>query len=257
MVEFKINLEEYQQLMSTYTISEKDINVVYSTPNQKTWERATTIFTKECDTIDWISKFYPEDVMIDVGANVGMYSIWAAKTRGVQVFAFEPESQNYAVLNQNIVLNNLIDKVMAYCVALSDEVVFSRLYLSCFQAGGALHSFKENVDLNLKPTNFKLSQGCFSTTLDQLVSSNVIPIPQHIKIDVDGFEHKVISGAWNVINHPKLKSILVEINKNIEEHCQTVKQLVKLGFEFSQEQVDRSLHNDDMSEGVANYIFWR
>jgi FkbM family methyltransferase len=46
--------------------------------------------------------------MIYVGANVGMYTIWAAATRNARVYAFEPEAQNYATLNRNIALNNLI-----------------------------------------------------------------------------------------------------------------------------------------------------
>ena len=52
---------------------------------------------------------------IDIGANVGMYSIWAAVTRDISVISIEPESQNYAVLNKTILLNNLKDKVTALC----------------------------------------------------------------------------------------------------------------------------------------------
>ena len=67
--------------------------------------------------------------MFDVGANVGMYSIWAAATKGINVIAIEPESQNYAVLNKNILLNNLKDKVTALCFAMSDEEKISELNL--------------------------------------------------------------------------------------------------------------------------------
>ncbi len=69
----------------------------------------------------WIAGFEAGEVLVDIGANVGMYTIWAAKTRGVTVYAFEPESQNYALLNKNIFYNQLGDRVHAYGVALSDH----------------------------------------------------------------------------------------------------------------------------------------
>ena len=73
-------------------------------PNRTVSWRVTTFLTKEPETIEWIDTFAPGDVLFDIGANIGCYSIYAA-SRSVRVMAFEPESQNYALINQNIFLN--------------------------------------------------------------------------------------------------------------------------------------------------------
>src|SRR3954471_7713795 len=195
-----------------------NVHVVYATPNYATRWRVETFFDKEPDTLEWIAGFKPGDIMVDIGANVGMYSIWAAMTRNTRVYAFEPESQNYALLYQNIVHNDLADRVTGYCAALSDTSGWSSLYLSEFVAGSSVHTYGEALDFKLAPRTSKVVQGCFATTLDQLVATAAVPLPTHIKIDVDGIEHKVLAGGRQVLAEPALKSILVEINTNLEEH---------------------------------------
>ena len=85
-----IDLEEYEKIQPAMVIPMGNVKVVYATPNAMTGWRVKTFFTKEPETIAWMGEFGSGEVMVDVGANVGMYSIWAAKTRGVRVFAFEP-----------------------------------------------------------------------------------------------------------------------------------------------------------------------
>jgi len=251
------SLEKYEQLNPVEVIEYQGEKVIYCTPNRGTAWRVHSLFTKEPDTIRWIASFEPEDVLIDIGANVGMYTIWAAKTRGMRVYAFEPESQNYALLNKNIHMNSLSSQVMAYCVALSDESEFSELYLSGFQVGGSCHTFGEEVDFKLEKRNSSFAQGCFSTTLDQLVEGGVVPHPTHIKIDVDGLEHKVIKGCANVLRDPKLRSVLVEINGNLPEHQQVVNEFLQLGFSYESEQVALALRQEGAFKGVGNYVFTR
>ena len=65
--------------------------IKYNIVNKSTLWRAETLFNKEPITIKWIRSFKKNKTMFDVGANVGMYSIYAALTRMVKVFAFEPE----------------------------------------------------------------------------------------------------------------------------------------------------------------------
>ena len=89
---------------------------------------------------------------------------------GARVFAFEPESQNYALLCKNIVQNSLSERVVAFSAALSDEEKFDKIHLSDFRVGGSCHSFGEAVDFNLQKTSFKFVQGCYSTTIDKLVA---------------------------------------------------------------------------------------
>ncbi len=234
-----------------------DTTVIYCTPNPVTKWRVDTLFTKEPDTIEWIASFSPDEVFIDVGANVGMYTIWAAKTRGLRVYAFEPESQNYALLQRNIVANDLGGQVTAYCLALSDEQRFSMLHLSDYILGGSCHTFGEKLDFRLRPRESKVSQGCVSSTLDELVAAGAVEQPHHVKIDVDGLEHKVLDGARKTLSNPQLRSILVEINTHLEAHRALVERLTAQGFTFAEEQVARAMRTSGEFQGCANHVFRR
>ena len=254
-----LTIAEYEQIQPIVTVKHDGggDDIVFFTPNSKALWRAQTVMSKEPETLDWISTFQPGDVLVDVGANVGIYTIWAAKTRSARVFAFEPESQNYALLNRNIFLNGLSGTVSAYCVALSDERKFDRLHLSAVEAAGSCHSFGDEVDFNLRPARFQQTQGCFCTSLDRLIAEGVLPPPNHIKIDVDGIEHKVLAGAANAIRHENLRSILVEINTNLHEHLAIIDDLTRLGYHYSQEEVEKNRVQEGPFAGVANFVFRR
>ena len=84
-------------------------------------------------------------------------------------------------------------------------------------------------------------QGCMSTTIDAMVEGGM-PIPTHIKIDVDGFEDKVIAGGMKTLERGETATLLVEINKNLEGHRMLVDYLETLGYKV-----------DDKTE--ANFIF--
>lgn len=252
-----VSAEEYERSMPMLKVSAGGAEVIYCTPNSATKWRVQTLFTKEPDTIEWIAGFMPEDVLLDIGANVGMYTIWAAKTRGVRVYAFEPEAQNFALLNRNIACNALGDKVFAYCAALSDENRFSLLYLSALSVGGSCHTFGEDLDPDLRERKSVFAQGCVSTTLDDLVARAVVPVPHHIKIDVDGLEHKVLAGCRGTLQDSRVKSILVEINTNLAEHRRIVDELLGLGFSYSADQVEAARRKEGAFKGVGNYVFQR
>ena len=252
-----LTLEQYESVVPTVTLYDGTMPVSYCTPNAVTKLRADTFFSKEPDTIEWIRTFSPGDVLVDVGANVGMYTIWAAKTRAARVYAFEPESQNYAVLYRNIVMNDLVHLVTGYCAALSDEERFSLLHLSLFQLGGSCHTFGEAQGTDLQPRQSRYTQGCFSTSLDALVDRGVVPVPEHIKIDVDGLEHKVIAGCRETLAHPRVKSVQVEINTNLAEHRAIIGEMGALGYSHSEQQVAAAQRREGPFKGTGNYVFQR
>lgn len=253
----ELTLEQYESLLPAVTIRDGESTVTYCTPNLATRWRVDTLFTKEPDTIEWIRCFETGDILLDIGANVGMYSIFAAKTRGTRVYAFEPESQNYALLYKNIVLNGVSDLVTGYCAALSDEETFSLLYLSNFQLGGSCHTFGAALDPNLRARESEHTQGCFSTTLDKLVERGVLPVPTHVKIDVDGFEHKVLEGCRKTLADRRVKSVLVEINTNLPEHRRVVEEMAAQGFSYSASQVESAIRQEGPFKGVGNHVFRR
>jgi len=250
-------LEDYEKLMPTCFVAHEGVQIGWHTPSMHLKWRVDSLFTKEPCTIDWIAGMGRGEVLVDVGANVGMYTVWAAKTRGLRVYAFEPEAQNYGLLNRNIVLNGLGGSVKAYCVALSDQAGFSELHLSEFRAGGSCHSLGEQVDFKHQPARPAFSQGCISARLDDLVRDGVVPAPQHIKVDVDGFEPKVIAGAAEVLRGGKVRSLLVEVNRNLPDHLQMVAELGALGFVHDPAQVARAERKQGTFKGCAEYVFQR
>jgi FkbM family methyltransferase len=252
-----LTLEEYEKLNPHCELTHDGVRVVYATPSTATKWRVDTLFEKEPITIQWIAGFAANEVLVDIGANVGMYTIWAAKTRGVRVFAFEPEAQNYALLNRNIVLNGLGEQVKAYCLGLSDQAGYSELHLSDLSIGGSCHSLGERVDFKHEPMHPVFSQGCISARLDDLVTAGVVPVPDHIKIDVDGIEHKIIAGARGVLADRKVRSLLIETNQNLADHRQMVKEVESLGYRYDPAQVAAAERKSGSFKGVAEYVFKR
>lgn len=248
-----LTLEQYERIRMAGVVEHLSGNVVYLTPNRACKWRVDTFFTKEPETVSWIETFNPGDVFVDVGANVGLYSIWAAKTTGARVFAFEPEALNFALLCENIKANHL--DAVAYPLALSDETRVAPLYVNDPYAGGSCHTFGDEVDFALKPRGSTSVQGSASVRLDDLVDEGAIPQPDHIKIDVDGFEHRVVSGASRSIL--RAKSVLIEINTHLEEHRDLVERMECAGFRTDDVQMDAARRKSGPFEGVGNVIFRR
>ncbi len=252
-----MDLKQYQSLNPRCELSWQGKTVVYATPNEMARWRAESLFQKEPVTIEWMSKLGPQDVLCDVGANVGMYSIWAAGIAGARVWAFEPESQNYGLLNRNIQMNRLGERIKAYCLALSDAPGYSELYLSAFIAGGSCHSYEQPVDFKLEPMRPVFSQGCVAARLDDLVAGGAMPQPTHLKIDVDGFEHKVIAGGAKTVRDKRLRSMIIEVNPALEPHRALLAELRGMGFRWDEAQVAAAERKDGTFKGVAEYVFHR
>jgi len=229
----------------------------YQTPNTVCLRRVLSLQTKEPDTIAWLNGMPEASVYLDVGANVGMYAVYAGVLRKARVYAFEPEAQNYAVLCSNLVLNGLNSRALAWCAALSDAPSFDRIFLSEPGVGASSHSFGEEVDVYLNPYKAALSHGCHATTIDHMVASGAMDVPAYIKIDVDGFEHKVIAGAAATLRDPAVRSLLVEINSHLPEHTAIVEMLAALGFHHDPSQFERAQRKEGFFKGVGEYIFRR
>lgn len=246
----------------------------FATTGSSSKKRIRTLFSKEPITLAWIDTFADGETLFDIGANVGMYTVYAAIARGCPVYAFEPEALNYAELNKNIYLNNLHGKVLGYCVALSDVDKPDRLLLSDFGLGISYHDFEENSwtedkqfahDWRVSRDN-RRAQGCIGYRLDSMIGQG-LPIPEHIKIDVDGLEHRVIDGMIETLRKPSLKTVLVEINFDNPKNLEIVGQLEALGWRFSWEQlrvnrtvkfsVEKIKRYQERGVGGLNYIFYK
>ena len=255
----EISLEEYEKIDPKVTVELEGKKLIFQTPNLLTKWRADTLLTKEPNTIEWLNQINKEEILLDIGANVGMYSIYAATIRNATVYALEPESQNYSLLNMNIRNNNLDHLAAAYCVGLSDKDSFDYIFMGNLDAGDANHAVGEPLNFELKPfdNHIGFAQGCITFKLDTLVETNKLPIPDYIKIDVDGFEHKVIEGALETLKNKKIRSVIIELSPHLPEHMASVELLQNLGFKFSQDQVDQAARKEGAFKGMSEYVFRR
>lgn len=184
------------------------IAIRISTPNEH--YRADTYATKEPETIKWLRENLRDgDVFYDVGANIGLYSLYAAKLRpGCRVFAFEPESHNFGNLCGNLLLNR-VENVTSCFFPLSSHENFAPFYVYDLRPGGALHSLGRPSPLRDGPP--LLTTGAIAATIDALVSRHGLPAPDLLKLDVDGNEEQILDGAAAVLASGLLRSILVEV----------------------------------------------
>ena len=237
-------------------------------------KRARSLFQKEPITISWIDSFAKGESLFDIGANLGLYTVYAAVMRDAAVYAFEPEALNYAELNKNIYLNDLHGKVVGYCLALSNHNKTDKLLLSDFGLGISHHDFEENSwteDKQFTPDwlckkDGRRVQGCIGRTVNSLIDDG-LPVPHHIKIDVDGLEHRVVAGMTKILQDPRLKTVLVEINFDSKANLDIVDDLCARGWKFSWDQlrcnriekftVEQIKERQRRGVGGLNYIFYR
>ena len=119
--EVRAHLKEAETKRLTMNVELNGISVGFSLANEMSYYRVNTLHTKEPETLAWTLALGPDDVLFDVGANMGLFTVIAAKVAGAKVFAFEPESQNYSLLNKNIFSNGITEKACAYCVAITKK----------------------------------------------------------------------------------------------------------------------------------------
>lgn len=195
---------------------------------------------KEPWTVAWIENWIePGDVLFDVGANVGAYALIAARHAGGQarVFAFEPAFANYAALCRNIVANDCQQSITPLPVALGAKTEFVRFRYRMLSAGAALHAMGDRlpgVKADGSVGEIAYEQTMLGYRLDDFVATFGLPWPQHIKLDVDGAEFEVLSGAARALAHPQLKSVLIEMGPQPAESEPLVEVLLRSGMEMAE-----------------------
>ena len=178
-------------------------------PNIKTQRRAAQVLVKEPDTIAWLDRIPPEATLWDIGANIGVFTFYAAMKRGCRVLAFEPDMANCHVLNRNIEINGVQDRVTAYCLAVARTSGIDLLYQRGTDYGGANSNFGSATDALGEAFAPAFKQGMVGFSLDDLAER--LPVPSHLKIDVDGLEQQILLGGERLLADPSVRSLLVEI----------------------------------------------
>jgi FkbM family methyltransferase len=208
----------------TFGVAHQGTELLFTVPNRLSLERARTFSTKEPETLEWIDTLAPGSVLWDVGANVGLYSCYAAKARRCRVFAFEPSVFNLELLARNVFLNGLNERVTIVPVPLCAQLTHSELNLTTTVWGGALSTFGALQAYDGTAMTRAFGFRTVGVAADEAVDRLGVPAPDHMKIDVDGIEHLVLQGAPRVLG--RVSSISIEINDDYREQAHGCAQLL-------------------------------
>lgn len=221
------------------------------------YHRAVTLLTKEPETIAWIDDVFEDgDTFYDVGANVGVFSLYAALRKNATVISFEPSADNFSVLNRNIHLNNLSDRITALNLAMHNVNMLSRLDVSEMRPGKAGHTFDATAPGDGSDVP-EFKQGVLGLRLDHFVREFQQPFPSHVKIDVDGNDLLVLEGMEGILADERLRSIAIEINPEAHEADRGVADKL-IGHGFERLIDDRYRNETYIARGIAhNYFFVR
>jgi FkbM family methyltransferase len=245
------SIEEYERIQPNCTVD----GMLFNLPNRHVQWRVETIYTKEPDTVAWIRSMTQGQVFYDVGANIGLYTMLAVK-QGLRVFAYEPEAQNFALLVRNLALNRVSkDQCVAFPFCVTDGQSINTLRLQSLQVGGSCHSFASDLNYKREEKQWAYEQGSVGFSLDALVFECGLPQPDHIKVDVDGFEDKVLGGASKVLEN--VRSILVEMDSNNGDHMGWKSALESKGFRTDPDQIAKARRAEGPFTGIGNIIFYR
>ena len=145
-------------------------------------------------------------IVFDIGANVGFYTLLASVLVGPKgrVFAFEPVKRNFFFLKKHLLLNHIVNvSVIKAAVGDSSGTCF---FDESSSSGEGHISTKGRIQVKL-------------VNLDNLISKGEIPFPNYIKIDVEGAEMQVLSGARSMLKeiHPTI--FLATHGRDIHSRC--------------------------------------
>ena len=167
----------------------------------------------EQDLTKLVGKYLNKDKdVIDVGANIGLFTILLSKSinHNRKVLAIEPTPNALKFLNNNLKINNCESNVTVYQGCASDK--FGELELNTIEGleeysslGKMVHSYVNGIKSNLIIVN--------GETIDNLVKANAI-VPGFIKMDIEGAELKALKGAQQTLKDYK-PIILSEVSENL------------------------------------------
>jgi FkbM family methyltransferase len=140
-----------------------------------------------------------DEVFVDIGANVGSYTLLACAVKKAKGYCFEPIPLTYKRLLENIRINDINNHVVALNIGLSDiegELIFT-------------------IDENC--TNHVITEKDKTTNVIRVEVSPLDTVlkdcdPHLMKIDVEGFETSVLKGAHNTLKKKSLHSVIMELN---------------------------------------------
>jgi FkbM family methyltransferase len=222
----------------------------YKDSKQGTWLLFNYIIDwEEYKLIEHIAK--PDSTIVDVGANVGYYTLWASRFNDKgKVYSFEPNDINFQRLSENVNSNPSVKHVVPVKNAVSNKC-------GTVSMTNELDTLNHIVDDGSITGNGTVEVVC--VTLDHFADTNHIEQIDYLKIDVEGFEFEVLSGAQKMLAANRIGIIQVEINNALDNSGHTSQQLLNLfathGYSLCSYSVDDTrLVKIEYDENRENYF---
>ncbi|MGH9202876.1 MAG: FkbM family methyltransferase, partial [Vicinamibacterales bacterium] len=184
---------------------------VFATSETRRWRRQG-VLSLDPVASQWLNEHVrPGDVMYDIGAGVGAYSILAAVKRGATVVAFEPGFAAFKGLCDNLLLNGCYRSVVPLPVSLGDRTGLLELeYLH--DAGDDVHALRPRVWKTRRDSlESHYAQPVCAERLDDIVTRHGLPAPNVVRVAVRRGAEAVLVGATRSLRAPGLRSILVSV----------------------------------------------
>lgn len=242
---------------AVHTNSKKQVEILLHTPNSICDYRYRTFSEKEPEILNWIEKYGGDGALYDIGANVGLYSLYYAKVHGKPVVSFEPSVFNLRQLAKNIHANGLEQLVTIISNPLS-EVSGSALFLNgTCEEGGALNSFGVDYGFDGNPLATDVRYTVLGFSLDDLLAKGYLDTPPSlIKIDVDGIEHLILKGSLATLSDPNLKSIFIEVDDSFKTQSEGVTHTLETaGFKLIEKTRSELISNFGTFDSTYNQIW--
>jgi FkbM family methyltransferase len=240
-----------QGLLGEQRIETRHGPLIFVTTHPQALQYPREFETREPETLAWIDGFETPCRFWDIGANIGVFSIYSGLRAEMEVHAFEPAAASYAALCRNIEANRLDDRVSAYCVALGNRTELGRLHLSGTNAGSVFNAFESTQDCFGNEITPVFRQGTIGFSIDDFRRQFALPAPNYLKIDVDSIEERILEGGRQTLRDTELRSVLIELEAaQTLRNDRLIEALEAAGFRLAL----RGKHNQG---GVINGIFRR
>ena len=179
-----------------------------------------------------------DDLFLDVGANIGSYTLLASGVCKAKTISFEPDPQTMALLWRNIDLNNLHGHVVLEQTAVGAE------------EGEVEFTIGQDTGNHVTKRNEGRTQRVSMRTLDSVAA---LAAPTMIKVDVEGYEAEVFRGARAVLNSPSLKAVITEGQRSAD-----IAPLLNAGFaQYEYDPFQRMLSRATQHRSSNNALFLR
>lgn len=210
-----------------------EVNVRGSVFKLMTYTRSLELCARmnyETENLDFIDKIETDEVMYDLGACEGRFSIYAAM-RGIRVVSFEPEAKNYQVFSENLKINGIGNKkVNAINAGVGEKNGKAIIKIGQPWEGGHQKVVEHGNVRNDLDFNFVESQEIDIYSMDSFIDKGLYPSPNYIKIDIDGSEMPFLKGATRTLKDKNLKGIIFELNEKDPNFKNIIKCLNENGF---------------------------